>query len=76
MLLALAVSPAIEIMQPIPAVHRSCQMGDVINNSLGVLLGFCVASGLVELEDPLRERTIHSARFWYPNEDVPDSRYR
>lgn len=77
LLLALAVSPAIEIMQLIPAVHRSCQMGDVINNSLGVLLGFCVASGLVELGRSLRVSGLFTQlASGTPTRTSPDSRYR
>jgi glycopeptide antibiotics resistance protein len=43
---ALATPPVIETVQLIPALRRGCQVGDVVNNSIGVLVGFAIAAGL------------------------------
>lgn len=51
---ALAVSPAIEALQAIPEIHRSCEFSDVVNNSLGALLGFLLASGAASLWQSFR----------------------
>lgn len=43
---ALAVSPMIEFVQLIPQLHRGCQVADVVNNSVGVLAGFALATAV------------------------------
>lgn len=51
---ALAVSPVIEVVQLVPAMHRGCQVGDVINNSIGVLVGFALATAVESVWRSLR----------------------
>lgn len=46
---ALAVSPTIEAVQLVPELQRGCQFGDVVNNSIGVLIGFALAAGLAAI---------------------------
>ena len=46
---ALAVSPVVEAVQLVPAMHRGCQVGDVVNNSIGVVVGFALATALESL---------------------------
>jgi hypothetical protein len=44
---ALAVPPAVELGQYMwPALERACQLGDVLNNQIGVLLGWSLAAGV------------------------------
>lgn len=43
---ALTVPVLIEAGQLLPALNRTCQVGDVINNSLGVLVGFSLGAGI------------------------------
>lgn len=43
---ALATPPLIETVQLIPVLRRGCQLGDVVNNSIGVLVGFALAAGV------------------------------
>ena len=46
LIVALATPAAIEVTQLLPALHRTCQGADVLNNSLGVLIGFAAAAGV------------------------------
>lgn len=60
-LLATLASPiVIELVQLTPALHRGCQLGDVINNMIGVVAGFLLATGVESLllawRDAVRQR--------------------
>lgn len=47
---ALAVPPLIEFGQYLfPQLNRACQFGDVFNNELGVIIGWCLAAGAVSV---------------------------
>lgn len=45
---AMALPPMIELGQlTFPHLGRACQLGDVMNNELGVIIGWCAAAGMV-----------------------------
>lgn len=55
-LLATLAGPiVIELVQLVPALHRGCQYGDMINNMLGVITGFLLATGAESLIRAWRE---------------------
>ncbi len=58
---ALAVSPTIEAVQLIPVLQRGCQAGDVVNNSVGVILGFALAAGVASVVTSWRRLRVESS---------------
>lgn len=45
---AIALPPMIEFGQLMfPGLYRACQLGDIVNNELGVIIGWCAAAGVV-----------------------------
>lgn len=52
----LLIPPAIEAVQlTLPMLNRACQAGDILNNMLGVLIGWCLVAGAVAAVQTARE---------------------